>query len=292
MSTSLSALRARCDAALARALAPAHESRLAAAMQHAVLGGGKRLRPLLVYGAGHAVAVAPEALDSAAVAIELIHAYSLVHDDLPAMDDDDLRRGRPTVHRAFDEATAILAGDALQSLAFEILATGTDAGLAAETVLAQIRELAQASGQAGMAGGQSLDLGLVGDQPDLDTLTRMHRLKTGALITAAVRLGALAAGSAGTTALAALDRYALDLGLAFQIQDDVLDEIGDSTMTGKTIGVDRARGKPTYSAILGTAPARERAESLLADALDALDALDGDGTVLREIALQLMRRQH
>ncbi len=293
MTHSLSALRERCDAALERCLpAAADDHPLTAAMRYAVLGGGKRLRPLLVYAAGLAVAAPPERLDPAAVAIELIHAYSLVHDDLPAMDDDDLRRGRPTVHKAYDEATAILAGDALQTLAFEVLLGGTTQGIDPAAVLAQAQRLAVASGYAGMVGGQAVDLAMVGRQPDLASLKAMHAFKTGALIVAAVELGALGVGeAAAAVALPALTRYARDLGLAFQIQDDVLDEIGDSAETGKAVGADRERGKPTYTALLGIDAARDEVHRLTDAALAALDALDGDTRLLRELAALLRDRR-
>ncbi len=293
MTDSLSALRNRCDAALERCLpAASNDPPLSAAMRYAVLGGGKRLRPLLVYAAGAAVGVAPERLDPAAVAIELIHAYSLVHDDLPGMDDDDLRRGRPTVHKAFDEATAILAGDALQTLAFEVLLGGTTQGIDPAAVLAQAQRLAAASGHAGMVGGQAIDLAMVGQHPDLPSLKAMHSLKTGALIVAAVEMGALAGGVAvAADAVPALGRYARDLGLAFQIQDDVLDEIGDSAETGKAVGADRERGKPTYTALLGIDAARDEVHRLTDAALAALDTLTGDTRWLREIGSVLRDRR-
>lgn len=291
MSDPLTALIRRCEAGLERCLPPPADSGpVAQAMRYAVTGGGKRVRPLLVYAAGQSLGAALEHLDAAACAVELLHAYSLVHDDLPAMDDDDLRRGRPTVHRAFDEATAILAGDALQALAFHTLTNGVDSGLPAAAVLAQCRELAQAAGITGMVGGQALDLALVGAQPDLETLQQMHQLKTGALITAAVRLGVLAAGPVDASHARALDRYARDLGLAFQIQDDVLDEAGDIAITGKAVGADRQRGKPTYTALLGVEPARARAEALLASALDALAGLPRDTRLLTTVAARLVRR--
>jgi farnesyl diphosphate synthase len=234
------------DAALPREDEAPH--RLHAAMRHAVLGGGKRMRPLLVYATGTALGAHEDLLDDAAAAVELIHAYSLVHDDLPAMDDDTLRRGRPTVHVAFDEATAILAGDALQALAFERLAQAR--GDAAARV-AMLHELAVASGaRAGMAGGQALDLAAVGTRMQADALRAMHAAKTGALIRAAVRLGAIAA-QAGADARAALDDYAEALGLAFQVRDDILDVEGDAAVIGKTAGKDAAHDKPTYPAILG-----------------------------------------
>lgn len=286
------ALRERCDAALALRLAssPLFPERLLAAMRHGALAGGKRLRPLLVYAAGLAGGADLDHLDPAAVAIELVHAYSLIHDDLPAMDDDDLRRGQPTVHKAFDEATAILAGDALQAMAFEVITAGLDSGLSAHTVLAQSRELARAAGAAGMAGGQMLDLAMVGQSPDVESLSHMHALKTGALISASVQLGALAAGVDDQNQLR-LARYGADLGLAFQIQDDVLDEIGDVAVTGKAVGADRERGKPTYTALLGVAEAQARAQSLLASALAAIADLDGDTSLLRTLALRLVDRQ-
>jgi geranylgeranyl diphosphate synthase type II len=293
VSNPIQSLRQRCDEHLSRVLHAGSgvPPRLLDAMGHGVMAGGKRLRPLLVYGAGQACGAPLDHLDAAAVAIELVHAYSLVHDDLPAMDDDDLRRGQPTVHKAYDEATAILAGDALQALAFEVITRGVDAGASADVVLAQCRELARAAGAAGMAGGQALDLAMVGQSPDLDSLSHMHSLKTGALIQAAVRLGALA-GDAGPTQQARLDRYGADIGLAFQIQDDVLDEIGDVAVTGKAVGADRERGKPTYTALLGVEAAQARAQELLARALKALEGLPGDSTLLRAVALQLVNRQH
>ncbi len=293
MSDPLQSLRQRCDDNIQRSLGEQAgvPTRLLDAMRHGVLAGGKRLRPLLVYGAGQACGARIEHLDAAAVAIELVHAYSLIHDDLPAMDDDDLRRGQPTVHKAYDEATAILAGDALQALAFEVIARGVDAGASAGVVLAQSRELARAAGAAGMAGGQALDLAMVGQSPDVNALSRMHGLKTGALIQAAVRLGELA-GHASPAQRKQLDRYGADIGLAFQIQDDVLDEIGDVAVTGKAVGADRERGKPTYTALLGVEAAQARAQALLTRALDALNDLPGDTELLHELALRLVNRQH
>jgi farnesyl diphosphate synthase len=240
---------ARCERTLQRAL-PREDvapRRLHAAMRYAALGGGKRMRPLLVYAAGTAFGASLDALDAPAAAVELIHAYSLVHDDLPAMDDDALRRGRPTVHVAYDEATAILVGDALQTLAFEVLA---DADAPAATRIELVRTLAHASGAHGMCGGQALDLDAVGRRLDPDALRAMHAAKTGALIRAAVRMGALVASvDAGTQAR--LDDYADALGLAFQIRDDILDVEGDAATIGKTAGKDAANDKPTYPAILG-----------------------------------------
>jgi farnesyl diphosphate synthase len=262
--------RERADAALQRALpdplSPPH--RLHAAMRHAVLLGGKRMRPLLVYAAGSAFGATVDTLDAPAVAVELIHAYSLVHDDLPAMDDDALRRGQPTVHVAFDEATAILSGDALQSLAFEVLAT-TDAADATRVEL--LRTLAIASGAAGMCGGQALDLAATGNGSTLSVqaLERLHSLKTGALIRAAVRMGALC-GGASDDELEHLDRYADALGLAFQVRDDILDIEGDSATLGKTAGKDVAQDKATFPALIGLDASRTRLDELRRTMDDAL----------------------
>jgi geranylgeranyl pyrophosphate synthase len=213
-------------------------------MRYAVLGGGKRVRPVLVFAAGAAVGAADARLDAPACAVELIHAYSLVHDDLPAMDDDDLRRGRPSCHRAFDEATAILTGDALQTLAFQILAQATEPDAAVR--LRMIATLALASGSRGMAGGQAIDLAAVGRELDMVQLEDMHIHKTGALIRASVLLGALCTDEFDEPRLERLDRYAKCIGLAFQIQDDILDVVGDTALLGKTAGADTARDKPTY----------------------------------------------
>jgi farnesyl diphosphate synthase len=247
---------ARIETALEHVL-PALEqspSRLHAAMRHAALGGGKRLRPQLVYASGYLGGADESALDSAAVAVELIHAFSLVHDDLPAMDDDALRRGRPTVHVAFDEATAILAGDALQTLAFQTLAV---APLSAETRIALILSLADATGSRGMCGGQQLDMNASGKSLPLSELETLHRMKTGALIRSSVRMGALI-GNADAGLLRLLDAFASDLGLAFQIRDDILDVEADSVALGKTAGKDAAQNKSTYPALLGMAGAKAR----------------------------------
>lgn len=257
------------------------------AMRYSVLGTGKRLRPVLVYLAGRALGADDEALDAPAAAIEMIHAYSLVHDDLPAMDDDDLRRGRPTVHRAFDEPLAILAGDALQTLAFEALASRPHPRLGA-----LITTLAQAAGRDGMAAGQAIDLGAVGAPMDLAALQAMHQHKTGALIRAAVRLGALVAVDESDPRVAALDRYASAMGLAFQIHDDVLDVTGDTQTLGKTSGADARRDKPTYPALLGVAQAQRRARDLLDEALAALEPLGEAGQPLTALARFMIDRDH
>jgi farnesyl diphosphate synthase len=262
--------------------------RLHQAMRHAVLGGGKRLRPLLVYATGHALGAADADLDAAACAVELIHAYSLVHDDLPAMDDDALRRGRPTVHVAFDEATAILAGDALQALAFGLLARAT---LTAEVRVEMVASLADAAGAAGMCGGQAMDIDAVGRQLSLDQLKVMHARKTGALIRSAVRLGGVAAGAdAGT--LSCLDRYASALGLAFQIKDDLLDVESDSVTLGKTAGKDAAADKPTYVALLGIEGAREALQAELTALRGALGELQCDTDALAALGDLAATRQH
>ncbi|MEZ5485148.1 MAG: polyprenyl synthetase family protein [Lysobacteraceae bacterium] len=241
--------RARSEACLEAALAslPDAPERLLAAMRHSTLAGGKRMRPLLAYATGHALGVDASRIDHAASAVELVHAYSLIHDDLPAMDDDDLRRGQPTVHVAFDEATAILAGDALQTLAFQQL-TGSplDAGIRIRLV----SELSQAAGAAGMCGGQAIDLDATGQTLALDALQRMHALKTGALIRAAVRMGAICA-EADDPMLASLDTFAAALGLAFQIRDDILDVEASSEALGKTAGKDADADKATYVSLLG-----------------------------------------
>jgi farnesyl diphosphate synthase len=244
------------------------------AMRYAVLGGGKRLRPVLVYAVGSALDSPLERLDASAAAVEIIHAYSLVHDDLPAMDDDSLRRGRPTCHIAFGEATAILAGDALQALAFEVLANDqwlVDAGKDSTIPhVEMLRTLAAACGAHGMAGGQALDLAAVGKHLAADELERMHVYKTGALIRASVRLGALAAGCRDIALLEALEHYGHCVGLAFQVRDDIIDVEGDSATIGKTAGKDAANAKPTYPAILGMDASRVKLAELTDSAISAL----------------------
>ena len=239
------------------------------AMRYAVLGGGKRLRPLLVYATGRALGAALEQLDAAAAAVEIIHAYSLAHDDLPAMDDDDLRRGRPTCHIVFGEAMAILAGDALQALAFELLAADKALRVDAATRVEMLRVLGAACGSHGMAGGQALDLTAVGKPLDAAALERMHCHKTGALIRAAIRLGALAAGCDSQTELDALECYGHCIGLAFQIRDDILDIEGESHVIGKTAGKDAANDKPTYPAIHGLNASRRLLAALTQEAIAA-----------------------
>ncbi len=282
--------RQRVDAALEHGLLghALPDSRLQAAMRHATLLGGKRMRPLLVYATGHLLRCDDSALDAPATAVELIHAYSLVHDDLPAMDDDALRRGQPTVHVAFDEATAVLAGDALQSLAFQQLA---DAPSSAEMRIAMVRELAIASGAAGMCGGQALDIDATGRSSDiaLDELQRMHALKTGALLRCAVRLGAIAGNADGDSRIA-LDRYAEALGLAFQIRDDLLDIESDSATLGKTAGKDATQNKATFPALMGIDASRAKLAEL-ADIMHAALMPFGDSAaLLAALARQVVER--
>ncbi|WP_343226390.1 farnesyl diphosphate synthase [Luteimonas sp. S4-F44] len=284
--------RARTDAALQRALdtTAAGEPRLDAAMRHAVLLGGKRMRPLLVHATAAAFGAAPAQADAPAVAVELVHAYSLVHDDLPAMDDDALRRGQPTVHVAFDEATAILAGDALQTLAFSVLA---EAPLAAETRLAMVARLASASGALGMCGGQAIDLAATGGggARDIAGLERLHALKTGALLRAAVALGALAADVDATTRNR-LDDFATALGLAFQIRDDLLDIEGDSATLGKTAGKDVAQDKATFPALIGADASRARLSELASRMREALAPFGDAAAPLAELGRQAIERDH
>ena len=280
----MQACQARMETALGDVLPPARiaPQRLHEAMRYAVLGGGKRVRPLLAFAAGEVTGADPERVQYAAAAVELIHVYSLVHDDMPAMDDDALRRGKPTVHVEFDEATALLVGDALQSLAFDLLASNTLADDPA-TQLKMVRLLAQASGSRGMAGGQAIDLASVGKSLALPELEFMHIHKTGALIRAAVLLGAHC-GRAADDTTAALDHYAKCIGLAFQVVDDVLDAEAPTATLGKTAGKDAAHNKPTYVSLLGVARANELAQELRADAHDALDGLDAPAGRLRQLA--------
>jgi geranylgeranyl pyrophosphate synthase len=277
------------DAALpASTLSP---QRLHAAQRYAVLSGGKRLRPLLVYCTGEALGVPADALDAPAAAVELIHSYSLVHDDLPAMDDDDLRRGQPTTHRAFDEATAILAGDALQVLAFSLLARDRSPGVSSDARLRMIQILADASGTMGMAGGQALDLSAVGRSINLEELEAMHRLKTGALIRASVLLAAACAPDLSAAEWDALAGYSEDIGLAFQIQDDILDVEGSTEDIGKTAGADAARDKPTYPSVLGLESAKMRARELKRRACDRLTLFGGRADILAWLASFVVDRR-
>jgi len=291
----LDAHQQQVNAALTRFIAPLpfQSSPLVNAMQYGALLGGKRLRPFLVYATGEMLHADPASLDAPAAAIECIHAYSLIHDDLPAMDDDALRRGQPTCHIKYGEDTAILAGDALQTLAFSILADEAMPGVSVEYRLMMVAELAKASGVAGMCGGQALDLAAEGKSVDLCQLEQIHRHKTGALIRSAVRLGALSAGDAGREALPLLDRYAEAIGLAFQVQDDILDVVGDTAVIGKRQGADQHLGKSTYPSLLGLDNARAKARDLYQEALDALEMLAARGyntTALQALASYIIER--
>lgn len=282
------------ETALEGYLPPASQSpsRLHEAMRYSVLGGGKRVRPALVYATAEAIGLTQSSVIAAACAVELIHAYSLIHDDLPAMDDDDLRRGRPTCHKAFDEATAVLAGDALQTLAFEILTTDTQLPADPAIKLALVRLLAEATGTAGMAGGQALDLAAEGQAADLATITDIHARKTGALIRASVLLAAACQPTLSSAEHAALDRYARGVGLAFQIQDDLLDIEGDPTLLGKATGADQALQKLTYPAVVGVQAAHAKVAALHQETLDTLSPFGAKANALRELANWLVLRQH
>lgn len=288
----------RADAALIHYIDPLPFSngQLVAAMRYGALLGGKRLRPFLVYATGEMFGLSLDNLDAPAAAVECIHAYSLMHDDLPAMDDDNLRRGQPTSHIKFGEAHAILAGDALQTLAFSILADSPMPAVAVTDRLAMLSELAQASGVAGMCGGQALDLEAEGKRVDLQALEQIHSHKTGALIRCAIRMGALAAGEAGRAALPLLDRYAHAIGLAFQVQDDILDVIGDSAKTGKPQGSDQELEKSTYPALLGLEQAQNKALDLYKDAIHVLEELEQhhsiDTLALKSLASFIIERDN
>ena len=282
----------RAESALERWLPPAAEMpcRLHEAMRYSTLGGGKRVRPVLVYATGEALGAPLAQLDGSAAAVEFIHAYSLIHDDLPAMDDDDLRRGLPTCHKAYDEATAILAGDALQALAFDVLARDGEGVLDAPRRLRMLRELADASGSRGMAGGQAIDLESVGQKISLPALENMHLHKTGALIRASVRLGFLAGGGSDSVQAERLDVYARAIGLAFQVQDDILDVEGATEIIGKPQGSDQDRDKPTYPNLLGMPEAKATAQRLCDEALAALSIFDARANTLRQLAEYIVRR--
>lgn len=264
-------------------------SKLHAAMRYAVLDGGKRVRPLLVHAAGALSGADARALSRAAAALEMIHAYSLVHDDMPCMDDDELRRGKPTVHVAYDEATALLVGDALQAQAFAVLA-GVDS-VPPQRLVGMLRLLADAAGSAGMCGGQAIDLDSVGISLTLEQLERMHQLKTGALLRASVVLGAMAGKDLTEAELAALHDYSRAIGLAFQVVDDVLDATADSATLGKTAGKDAADNKPTYVSILGLEPSIALAEKLRQDAHAALTPFGEQALRLRELADLIVQRK-
>lgn len=284
--------RQACDAGISALLntLPETPNRLLEAMRYSTLLGGKRIRPCLAYGACDALGGDFHTATPAAVAVEMIHCYSLIHDDLPALDNDDLRRGQPTLHRAFDEATAIIVGDALQGLAFQALAEHAE--LSADIRLRMISCLAHASGPQGMIAGQYLDLAAVGHTLSLASLQQMHRLKTGALIQASVELGALSAGCSDMSVLHALRHYAGCIGLAFQVQDDILDVTGDTSTLGKVKGADMARNKPTYVSLLGLDQAVAKAAQLVEEAVDALTQVPGDTQMLAAIARYIATRSH
>jgi len=284
-------VQAAAEADLDRFLPPASQvpTKLHEAMRYTALGGGKRVRPLLVHAAGALFGADADALARAASAVEMIHVYSLVHDDMPCMDDDALRRGKPTVHVAYDEATALLVGDALQAQAFDVLA-GTTTVPAARTV-AMLRLLAEAAGSAGMCGGQAIDLDSVGLSLTLEQLERMHQLKTGAMLRVSVLLGALAGRDLASHEREALAEYSRAIGLAFQVVDDVLDATADSATLGKTAGKDAADNKPTYVSILGLEPSKALAEQLRQQAHDALAPFGEQALRLREIADLIVQRK-
>ncbi len=282
---------ARLDESLARLLPPetTHPANLHKAMRYAVLGSGKRIRPALVFASGQAIGTPDALLDGPACAVECIHAYSLIHDDLPSMDDDDLRRGKPSCHKAFDEATAILAGDALQALGFHILAHNCN-GIPEQNRLRMIKLLAQTAGSRGLVGGQIIDLESLGKQLDVAELEDMHIHKTGALIRASVVLGALTKSDIEQSQLDKLDHYAKCVGLAFQIRDDILDVEGETETLGKNAGADSLLEKPTYPALVGLQVARERANELHEEAMESLSGFGLAADPLRWISLYAIER--
>lgn len=267
-----------------------HDEQLVQAMRYSTQNGGKRFRALLVYASGHCFDVAPKALDAAATALELIHAYSLVHDDLPSMDDDDMRRGKASCHKAYDEATAVLAGDALQTLAFEVLAH-PNANISPKQSLQMLQMLAHASGLAGMAGGQALDIISTGKTLTLTKLQDIHERKTGALIRAALSMGALAAKDISQDELQLIDQYGQALGLAFQVIDDILDQTQTSEQLGKPSGADQALGKNTYPALMGLEPAKKYADELIHSAQQSLGKIERETKFLYQLA-QFTRERH
>ena len=289
----LESWRVRMEAALAARLpdSTAVPTRLHQAMRYSVLGGGKRVRPMLLFASARTLGLAEAEVEAAACAIELVHVYSLVHDDLPAMDDDDLRRGRPTCHKAYDEATAVLVGDALQPLAFQLLARDPALPAAPAIRLRLIELLAQASGTFGMAGGQAIDLAVQGKQLGIAQVEEMHARKTGALIRASVLMAAACVPSLEARLHEALSGFATPIGLAFQIQDDLLDVLGDPSTLGKATGADRERAKPTHPAVIGIAASQERVRLLHAQAVDALAPFGERAQPLRSLADWLLTRR-
>ena len=268
------------------------EHNLAEAIRYSVIGGGKRIRPAMVYAAGEAMGVSTDLMDIPACAVEMIHAYSLIHDDLPAMDDDDLRRGRPTCHKAFDEATAILAGDALQALAYEILAKDDHKELTPEHRIEMLSLLTEASGAHGMAGGQAVDLASVGKALTLEQLEHMHQLKTGALIRASVLLGGMCKQDISPQEIEMLSNYARCIGLSFQIQDDILDVISDTETLGKPQGSDEEQKKPTFPAIIGLEQSQQLALEQHRLALKTLEPLGEKADSLRQLSSYIVERRY
>ncbi|NOR79267.1 MAG: (2E,6E)-farnesyl diphosphate synthase [Methyloprofundus sp.] len=266
--------------------------RLHDAMRYSTLDGGKRMRPMLTYSAGKALGIAPEILDGPACAVEMIHVYSLIHDDLPAMDDDDLRRGKATSHVAYDEATAILAGDALQALAFQTLAEDSSMQASAATRINMITVLTKASGSQGMVGGQAIDLESVGKKISLPELENMHIHKTGALIRVAVQLASLSQADLDPAIASKLDHYAKCIGLSFQVKDDILDEESDTATLGKTQGKDQDNDKPTYPALLGLDGAKRKAQDLHEQAVASLAGFGTEADLLRDLSLYIIQRDH
>ena len=262
------------------------------AMRYSVLGSGKRVRPILVYATASALNIPLQKVDGIAAAVEIIHAYSLIHDDLPAMDDDDLRRGRPTCHKQFDEATAILAGDALQALAFYILSHDPEMTADANSRLKMIEKLALFSGSRGMAGGQAIDLASVGKSLNLEQLETMHIHKTGALIRTCIHMAALSGDHIDEQQIEALDRYAKKIGLSFQVQDDILDVISDTETLGKPQGSDASLDKPTFPSILGLQQAQDKAQDLHQQAVEAIEQFGSEADILRAISHWFVARRH
>jgi geranylgeranyl pyrophosphate synthase len=290
----LESWRLRMEAALESRLPPATAvpMRLHEAMRYSVLGGGKRIRPALLFATAQTLGLTEDQVEAAACAIELVHVYSLVHDDLPAMDDDDLRRGRPTCHKAFDEATAILVGDALQPLAFQLLARDPALPVSPAIRLRLVDILSEASGTYGMAGGQAIDLGVQGLKVDIAQIEDMHARKTGAVIRASVLMAAVCVPDLDPKANAALNDFATAIGLAFQIQDDLLDVLGDVSTLGKATGADRERDKPTHPAIIGIEASQERVHLLHGQALSALELFGERAAPLRALADWLLSRRY
>ncbi len=266
--------------------------RLHDAMRYSTLDGGKRMRPMLTYSAGKALGIAPEVLDGPACAIEMIHVYSLIHDDLPAMDDDDLRRGKATSHVVYNEATAILAGDALQTLAFQILAEDSSMNACAAVRINMITALTKASGSQGMVGGQAIDLESVGKKLTLPELENMHIHKTGALIRVSVQFASLSLPDLEPAIAAKLDHYAKCIGLSFQVKDDILDEESDTATLGKTQGKDQENDKPTYPALLGLEGAKRKAQDLHEQAVESLADFGTEADLLRDLSLYIIQRDH